>query len=130
MLIDQKGLVRLQTTKELQRNFASKSCELSAALLDLHCWKRKTALQQLRLISAQEDIEHHKVHAQALTDECSRRQVECSSLQAQLQTVSLENTQLEAKLADNAATAADMQVSTTDGLLTAVLCDVLCDRQL
>ena len=103
-------MAHLQTTKELQRQLASKSCELSAAQLDLHCWKRKSALQQLRLVSVQEDLGHQKVHIDALAAECSRRQQQCHRLQAEVQTAVAQNMQLEARLADDAVTSAEMQV--------------------
>lgn len=95
----------------MQRELAGKSCELSAAHLDLHCWKRKVALQQLRLVSIQEDCGHQQVHVDALTAECSRRQEECNSLQDDLQIAYAQTTQLEARLAANVATSADLQVN-------------------
>ncbi len=104
-------LACLQTTKELQRELASKSCELSAAQLDLHCWRRKAALQQLRLVSVQEDVGHQKVHVDALGAECGRRQEECNTLQGKVQAAVAHAAQLEAKLADNATTSAGMQVN-------------------
>ncbi|DBA74232.1 TPA: hypothetical protein ACH3X1_011022 [Trebouxia sp. C0004] len=98
-----------QTTKDLQRDLAGKSCELSAAHLDLHCWKRKVALQQLRLVSVQEDCAHQKVHIEALTAECSRRQEQCNSLHGEMLAARAQNAQLETRLTDSAASSAGLQ---------------------
>jgi len=102
--------VHLQTTKDLQRDLAGKSCELSAAHLDLHCWKRKAALQQLRLVSVQEDCGHQKVHIEALTAECSRRQEQCNSLHGEILAARAQTAQLETRLTDSAASSAGLQV--------------------
>ena len=101
----------LQSVKELQRELVSKSCELSAAQLDLHCWKQKAAVQQLRLVSVQEDLGHQKVHTEALASECSRRQEECNVAQAQLQAATAQNGQLESELSQSASAIADAKVS-------------------
>lgn len=102
--------MHLQTAKDLQRDLAGKSCELSAAHLDLHCWKRKAALQQLRLVSVQEDCGHQKVHIEALTAECSRRQEQCDSLQGEILAARAQTAQLETRLTDSAASSAGLQV--------------------
>ena len=103
--------MHLQTTIDLQRDLAGKSCELSAAHLDLHCWKRKAALQQLRLASVQEDCGHQKVHIEALTAECSRRQEQCNSLHGEILTARAQNAQLETRVTDNAASSTGLQVT-------------------
>jgi len=102
--------VHLQTAKDLQRDLAGKSCELSAAHLDLHRWKRKAALQQLRLVSVQEDCGHQKLHIEALTAECSRRQEQCNSLQGEILAARAQTAQLETRLTDSAASSAGLQV--------------------
>jgi len=102
--------VHLQNTKDLLRDLAGKSCELSAAHLDLHGWKRKAALQQLRLVSCQEDCGHQKVHIEALTAECSRRQEQCNRLHGEILAARAQTAQLETRLTDSAASSADLQV--------------------
>jgi len=102
--------VHLQNTKDLLRDLAGKSCELSAAHLDLHGWKRKAALQQLRLVSVQEDCGHQKVHIEALTAECSRRQEQCNSLHGEILAACAQHAQLETRLTDSAASSAGLQV--------------------
>lgn len=102
--------VALQGVKELQREIVSKSCELSAAQLDLHCWKQKAAVQRLKLVSVQEDLSHQKVHTAALAAECSRRHEECNVAQAQLEAASAQNGQLESQLMQSAAALASAQV--------------------
>ena len=100
----------LQSVKELQRELVSKSCEVSAAQLDLHSWKQKAALQQLRLVSVQEDLGHQKVHIEALTAECRRRQEEYNVAQAQLEAASAQNAQLKSELSQSGAAVAAAQV--------------------
>ena len=102
--------MHLQTTKDLQRDLAGKSCELSAAYLDLNCWKRKAALQQLRLVSIREDCGHQKVHIEALSAECSRRQEQCDSLHGEILAAHDQNSQLEARLTDSVASSTGLQV--------------------
>lgn len=104
----------LQTAQELQRELASKSCELSAVNLDLHRWKGKAALQQLRLASADEDLGHHRVHISALSAECSRRQHQCNALQNELQTAQASQEDLRAQLAHQNAVNADIEVCAED----------------
>ena len=105
-----EGPDALQGVKELQREIVSKSCELSATHLDLHCWKQKAAVQRLRLVSVQEDLSHQKVHTEALSAECSRRQEQCNVAQAQLQAAFAQNDQLKSQLSQSAAAMADAQV--------------------
>lgn len=102
--------VALQGVKELQRDIVSKSCELSAAQLDLHCWKQKAAVQRLKLVSVQEDLSHQKLHTAALAAECSRRHEECNVAQAQLEAASAQNKQLKSELLQSAAALANAQV--------------------
>ena len=107
----------LQTVKELQRELASKSCEVSAAQLELLGWKQQAAVQKLRLVSAQEDLGHQIVHIEALTAECKRRQEECNVAQAQLQAADEHNTQLATRLSHSNAASAKLQVQFTHTVL-------------
>lgn len=102
--------VALQGVKELQREIVSKSCELSAAQLDLQCWKQQAAVQRLKLVSVQEDLSHQKLHTAALAAECSRRHEECNVAQAQLEAASAQNGQLQSELSQRAAALAHAQV--------------------
>lgn len=100
-----------QSAQDLQRELASKCCELAAACIDINRWKKQAALQQLRLVSVQEDLTHQKVYAQALSAECSRRQQLNDNLQAQLQRQQQHNTKLDRQIAEAAARTTDLQVS-------------------
>lgn len=68
-------------------------------------------MQQLRLVSVQEDLGHQKVNTEALAAECSRRQEECNVAQAQLQAATAQNGQLESELSQSASAIADVKVS-------------------
>lgn len=105
-----EGCMALQSVEALQRELVSKSCEVSAAQLDLHGWKQKAAVQQLRLVSLQEDVGHQKVHIEALTAECSRRQEDVNVAQAQLRATSEQNAQLELELSQSSTALATAQV--------------------
>ena len=118
----------MQTAKELQRELASKCCELSAAHLDLHRWKGKAALQQLRLVSAQEDLSHQKVHTDALSAECSRRQTQCNALQDDLRTAHTAHADFRVQLAQQAAANADLQVCLLTDLHAGVI-NLSCDHK-
>lgn len=112
----------LQSVEELQRELVSKSCEVSAAQLDLHCWKQKAAVQQLRLVSVQEDVGHQKVHIEALTAECSRRQEDVNVAQAQLKAASEQNAQLVIELSQSSTALATAQVGLQLLLYLLLLC--------
>lgn len=76
-------------------------------------------MQRLRLVSAQEDLSHQKVHTEALAAECSRRGEECNVTQAQLQAAFVQNEQLESELSQSAAAMANAQVDLLpQGLIT------------
>ena len=100
-----------QDFKELQRELASKSCELSAAQLNLHSWKQKAVVERLRLVSVQEDLTHQKVQIEALTAECNRRQEEYNVAQANFQAANEQKIQLGTELSKGAAASAKLQVS-------------------
>lgn len=112
----------LQSVKELQRDLASKSCELSATQLDLHSWKRKAAVERLRLVSVQEDLSHQKIQIEALTAECNRHQEEYNVAQANFQAANAHNKQLASELSQTAAVSTKLQVSPT--VSTATLSNV------
>lgn len=100
-----------QNAQDLQRELATKCCELAAACIDIHRWKKQAALQQLRLASVQEDLGHQKVYIDALSAECSRRQELSDNLQAQLQIQQQHTTHLDSQLAEAAAKSISLQVS-------------------
>lgn len=100
-----------QTAQDLQRELAGKCCELAAACINIHRWKKQAALQQLRLVSVQEDLGHQKVYAEALSAECTRRQELSDNLKAQLQEQRQHTAKLDLELAQAASKSTNLQVT-------------------
>ena len=69
-------------------------------------------MQQLRLVSAQEDLGHQKVYIDALSAECSRRQALNVNLQDQLQLQSQQAAKVESHLAQACHKSTSLQVIT------------------
>lgn len=99
-----------QTGQEMQRELASKCCELAEACINIHRWKKQAALQQLRLVSAQEDLGHQKVYIDALSAECSRRQELNDNLHAQLQMQHQQAAKLNSELSEASHQSGNLQV--------------------
>lgn len=110
-------LTSTQTAQVTQRELAGKCCELAAACIDINRWKKQAALQQLRLVSVQEDLTHQKVYAEALSAECSRRQELNDNLQAQLQIQHQHSAKLDEQIAEAAAKSSDLQVTIPSSVL-------------
>ena len=72
-----------QTERDLEAQLLAQDFQLSAAKLDVQQWKRRCAVQQLRLDSLQEDMDHLKSQHTLTLKEFGTQDSHCRQLQDQ-----------------------------------------------